>query len=30
MKVTVKPHSVEIKKEEVTNQGEYNIQSCEF
>jgi hypothetical protein len=30
MKVTVKPHSVEIKKEEVTNQGEYNVQSCEF
>lgn len=30
MKVIVQPHSVEIKKDEITNQGEYNIQSCEF
>jgi hypothetical protein len=30
MKIIVNPHTIEIDKEETINEGEYNIQSCQF
>ena len=30
MQVIVNPHTIEINKTEIVNEGEYNIQSCEF